>query len=59
MYQTKAATQSVDISADVADVPANLGNAIDAGMILVAQATALYGRLRANKMITSVFAPKT
>lgn len=77
MYETKAATQSVgviaqvvaivvmslklagvDISADVADVPANLGNAIDAVMILVAQATALYGRLKANKQITSVFKPK-
>lgn len=77
MYQTKAATQSVgviaqvvaiivmsmklagvDISADVADVPANLGNAIDAAMILVAQATALYGRLRANQKITSLFKTK-
>lgn len=74
MYQTKAASQSVgviaqliaiitmslklfgvDISADVADVPANAGNAIDAVMILVAQGTALYGRLRADKKIVGMF----
>ena len=76
-YQTKAATQSlgviaqvvaiivmvlklagVDISAEVADVPTNAANAIDAVLILVAQMTALYGRLRADKRITSVFAQK-
>lgn len=48
----------VDISADVADVPANAGNVIDAVMILVAQLTALWGRLRADTKISSVFKPK-
>jgi hypothetical protein len=74
MYQTKTATQSlgvvaqvvaiitmslklagVDISAEVADVPANVAAGIDAALILAAQATALYGRLRANKQIRGIF----
>jgi len=74
MYQTKAATQSVgviaqvvaivvmsmklagiDISADVANAPENIGNAIDATMIVVAQLTALWGRLRADKKISGLF----
>jgi len=77
MYQTKAATQSVgviaqvvaivvmsmklagiDISADVANAPDNIGNAIDATMIVVAQLTALWGRLRADKKISGLFKAK-
>ena len=77
MYQTKAATQSVgviaqvvaivvmsmklagiDISADVANAPENIGNAIDATMIVVAQLTALWGRLRADTKISGLFKAK-
>lgn len=49
----------VDIAADVADVPVNAGNAIDAVLILVAQVTALWGRLRADTKISGLFKSKT
>lgn len=74
MYQTKAASQSVgviaqvvaivtmslklagvDISADVANAPENIAGAIDATLIVVAQLTALWGRLRADKKISGMF----
>jgi len=48
----------IDISADVANAPENIGNAIDATMIVVAQLTALYGRLRADKKISGLFKAK-
>lgn len=48
----------VDISSDVTNAPENIGNAIDAVMIVVAQLTALWGRLRADKKISSIFKPK-
>lgn len=76
MYQTKAASQSVgvvaqlvaililaaklggiDISADLTGVAENTGMLIDGGALLVAQMTALYGRLRADKRITGLFKP--
>lgn len=48
----------VDISADVTNAPENIGNAIDATMIVVAQLTALWGRLRADKKISGLFKAK-
>lgn len=48
----------VDVSADLANAPENIGNLIDAAMIVAAQATALWGRLRATREITSLFKPK-
>lgn len=77
MYQTKAATQSVgviaqvvaivtmslklggvDVSAEVSDLPNQAANLIDAAVIVIAQLTALWGRLRADKKITGLFKAK-
>lgn len=49
----------VDVSADVANAPENIGNAIDAVLIVVAQLTALWGRVRAEQKITGLFKPKS
>jgi hypothetical protein len=45
----------VDISAEVADLPNQAANAIDAVLILTAQLTALWGRLRADTKISGLF----
>lgn len=48
----------IDISADVAGLTDHVGTLVDAGALLTAQVIALYGRLRADTKINSVFKPK-
>jgi hypothetical protein len=45
----------VDISAEVANIPAQVASLVDGGTLLGLQVAALYGRLRANKRITGIF----
>ena len=45
----------VDLAEDASGLPENVATLVDAGMILVAQLTALYGRFRATTRITGVF----
>lgn len=48
----------VDISADLTGMAHNTGMMVDGGALLLAQLTALYGRLRADKQITGLFKAK-